>query len=940
MAQTETLTSPHRERNGADRIRPAFRSALLLAAAFLFVPAVRAQSGYTSSGGTYSSKSAQSGPSISSGLSSVSRPGSSVYSRKGAAAAQKSAELVELYADDEKPSAPARTPSVSVPRSPLAAARAAQPNQPKIVDDELLSELSHPVPRPGLSNGGHSPGRDPSAASPSAVYSYFDDSDFPPADLPLSSASAAEESGSDRSAETPSPSETPQVNVSASEVSQVAPPAPASSPREETPEPPLDAPLPTAGTGTGEFADLETFDAPAEQLSEPSGGFQSFAEGITSDWLNRPAETPALPETPRTESLAGGEPPAAPLPGEETAETPSETPLPTAAGNGEFADLETLETFDAPAELPAPAESAAAAGPADAALPAAEPAPRFDSGFTVSDGTGTPAETASAPGSPPLPAETGSEADVPPGETEFPEFARNAYEALEPSDAELADVIDREKGKPQRERKSIAEKEAAEQELKAEYDAWLAKQRASQEAKAKLPRYLQPLDDDHAVFESEDSPYARGRQDGPAEEHKFVREISAADLNLMSDVSSNRELMDWEKEQDAPVDWSKYSASTLYNKWRDYIGMGPNEKEALAIMKKATLELMEWEKTKDPKKLRQAGELYEKAGKKWPESILEEDALFYAGECFFFDKNYTKAKTFYKGLLAKYSNSVLRRDAMERLYWIGVYWVKCAEEDPEVIGRFEGKERPRFSDFAGAKDAFETIFTNDVSDRGRAPDAVFALANAYMRRGVQQGDASFEEAAKYYQRLYEFYPACKYADKAYQLAMLALYQSYRGPFYDSTPLRRAEEIAKAAQRARKGDQKVIEEQLRLIREKQAEYLLVRGEYYEKKKIYASARSYYQRLIDEYPDSEYAAKGAERYTAIRENPAEKDQFALIRPIAPFLPDSKNQYFEDQPAGQLSAAGNGGEHSEENDIARSDFTQLEKTAETERPEGEMR
>ena len=440
MVQTETLTSPHRERNGADRFRPAFRSALLLAAAFLFVPAVRAQSGYTSSGGTYSSKSAQSGPSISSGLSSVSRPGSSVYSRKGAAAAQKSAELVELYADDEKPSAPARTPSVSVPRSPLAAARAPQPNQPKIVDDELLSELSHPVPRPGLSNSEHSPGRDPSAASPSAVYSYFDDSDFPPADLPLSSASAAEESGSDRSAETPSPSETPQVNVSASEVSQVAPPAPASSPREETPEPPLDAPLPTAGTGTGEFADLETFDAPAE--------------------------------------------------------------------------------------LPAPAESAAAAGPADAALPAAEPAPRFDSGFTVSDGTGTPAETASAPGSPPLPAETGSEADVPPGETEFPEFARNAYEALEPSDAELADVIDREKGKPQRERKSIAEKEAAEQELKAEYDVWLAKQRASQEAKAKLPRYLQPLDDDHAVFESEDSPYARGRQDGPAEEHKFVREIS------------------------------------------------------------------------------------------------------------------------------------------------------------------------------------------------------------------------------------------------------------------------------------------------------------------------------------------------------------------------------------------------------------------------------
>ena len=932
MTRTGTPIEQYRVRNGKARLFPILRALTLLSAALLFtVGAARAQSGSASAGPAY--------PSISSNLSSVSRPGNSIYTRKSAAAtSQKSAVSPLAALSSVEPDVDAETPgetappvsSASVPQSPLAAARAARTDQPKVVDDELLSELSLPASRPTLSTGAEAPSVE--------RYSYFDDSDFTLPETPDASDS--------KDVPASAPSAPPRTVDVSDEISQVAPPA--APPREDA----ADAPRPAAENGYVGFADLETFDVPDVLPSEPTREFQSFAERHAD---GAPLSSSAAPEpesasvnmTPSEISQAA--PPAAP-PREDAADAPR----PTAAGGyGEFADL---ETFDVPAELPAPTEgespAAETASLPETAAAGGTAAATYDSGFTVSDGASGTESTSEPPklaASPKRPEYAGfaevetldgpGSVAAPPGESEFPEFARNAYEALEPSEKELAGVIDREKGKPQRERKSIAEKEEAERELKAEYDAWLAKQRADQKEKDKLPRYLQPLDDDRAVFESEDSPYARGKTNPAAEEHKFVREISAADLTLMSEVSSSRELMDWEKEEDAPIDWSKYSASTLYNKWRDYVGMGPNEKEALAIMKKATLELMDWEKTKEPKTLRQAGELYEKAGKKWPESILEEDALFYAGECAFFGKNYTKAKTFYKALLSKYSNSVLRRDAMERLYWIGVYWVKCAEEDPEVIGRFEGKERPRFSDFAGAKDAFETIFTNDVSDRGRAPDAVFALANAYMRRGVKQGDASFEEAAKYYQRLYEFYPACKYADRAYQLAMLALYQSYRGPFYDSTPLRRAEEIAKAAQRARKGDRKVIEEQLRLIREKQAEYLLVRGEYYEKKKIYASARSYYQRLIDEFPDSEYAAKGAERYAAIRENPAESDQFALIRPIAPFLPDSKNQYFEDQPGMRVSAAVSG-EGEKENDIANPDFTQLEKTAESGRTQNEVR
>ena len=515
-----------------------------------------------------------------------------------------------------------------------------------------------------------------------------------------------------------------------------------------------------------------------------------------------------------------------------------------------------------------------------------------------------------------------------PQAAEFPEFAKNAYEALEKDETrpELETPLDPKTGKaiPERSRESLVAKEQAEKELESNYRRWVEQQKSAAKENSKLPRYLQPLSDDREVFDDPNGPFARKMQEESEKEHTFIRQITAADLNMMSDVSSTDELMEWEKEQDGTTDWSKYSASALYNKWRDFLGMGPNEKEAVAIMKKACEAQMEFEKTKNPKKLKTAAELYEKASEKWPDSVLEEDALFYAAECRYFNHEYTKALTLYKAMVTKYSNSVLKREATERLYWLGCYWLQCNEQDPVFIN-WSGGERPRFSDFAGAKKAFETIFMNDVSDRGRAPDALFALANGYMRRGVQQGDASFESAARYYQQLYEFYPACDHVDKAYQLAMLALYMSYRGPQYDATPLKKAGEIAVAAQKAGRGDPDVLADQLRLIRKEQARYLLVRGEYYERQEIYASARSYYNRLVNEYPESEFAQQAATRYEAIRHHPAEVDQFALVRPVLPFLPKSKNKYYEEHPTDTLESLASGTERLT-NDPGRPNFTAL--------------
>ncbi len=525
---------------------------------------------------------------------------------------------------------------------------------------------------------------------------------------------------------------------------------------------------------------------------------------------------------------------------------------------------------------------------------------------------------------------------LPPQQSELSKVARSAM------DQKPLDTIERSKDEgylvpqkvgnqvvnaPPRSRQSIVDKEKTEKELEVRYQEWEQTQKKNKKGERNVPEYLRPLTDDRAVFNDPDSPFVQEERQN--NDRRFVRQVTAADLNLMSQISSRKELMDWEKEMEMPIDWSKYSAKTLWSKWRDWLGMGPNEKEAIALMKQACEKHMLYENTKETKHLFEAAKLYEKAGKKWTDSILEEDALFYAGECLFFANSYDSAMRHYKMLVSKYSNSILKKAAIERLYYIGCYWVQCSETETSVMN-LTNKQKPKMtSTFSGAKKAFEAIFMNDTSDDGRAPDALMALANAYMRRGVEQGDASFESAAQYYRQLYEFYPTCKHADKAYQFTIISLHQSYRGPLYDTRPLKQAEEIAETAKRIGKGDLLVINAELAKIKEEQARHLWIRGQYYEKRGYYASARSYYNQLSKEFPGSEYTQQAIARYLQIKDMPAEADTFSWVRPVMPFLPENNSEYFEDRPDRLIQVAeGNQQNPSTENASNALQFRDLDK------------
>ncbi len=507
---------------------------------------------------------------------------------------------------------------------------------------------------------------------------------------------------------------------------------------------------------------------------------------------------------------------------------------------------------------------------------------------------------------------------APPESSEIGDFPTKGTVVPEPTGQYETSDYDDENFKPKPKRESLAEREKAEEKIEKNFSEWLRQKKEKRiENDKKTKRYLQPIEDpDDNIFAREEQLLVDKEDEG------IIKTVTIQGLEMMlENEESQRELYDWEKDEPMPVDWSKYAISI--DNIRAWFGMGPDERAALAYMREACLKQKEYSKTKNKDDLREAAKLYEKAASRWPGpalrpeyaqkhpydspksgTLIEEDGLFFAGECWFFCQEFNRALAAYRALVKTYTSSIYKETAMKRLFYIGTYWVKISEESSVPKVNVSESDRPRFSAFAGAEKAFSSIFLNDASDNGLAPDALFALANAYMRRGVKQGDGSFDVAARYYKQLYEFYPGNKHAEDASRLAMIALHKSYQGAFYDDAPLNQARELAETILKSGRGNMDVIYEELENIKDEQAHRLYALGKYYERRGNYASSRVYYNRLVKEFPNTDYAVEGAKRYEEIVAKPAEVDQLAWIRPVMPFLPKSKNQYFEEAPSEQLS------------------------------------
>jgi hypothetical protein len=246
--------------------------------------------------------------------------------------------------------------------------------------------------------------------------------------------------------------------------------------------------------------------------------------------------------------------------------------------------------------------------PAPATASDDAPFPTVDPSFPVFD----PASLGPLPGDEPASdaENAASETSAPPTVSELPAFLTEGTALGEPTDAPESDKVD----EPRRE--SLADKEETERRLEQEYADWVKKQKAKQKTLDKTPRYLQPIAQNGDVFKDPNGPFARQER-----ESSFIRQVTAADLGMMTDAERSRELYDWEKEEPTPIDWSKYALTV--DRIRGWLGMGPDERAALEYMRQACEKQKEYSQTKELKCLKEAAVLYERAAERWPGPALK-----------------------------------------------------------------------------------------------------------------------------------------------------------------------------------------------------------------------------------------------------------------------------------------------------------------------------
>jgi len=80
------------------------------------------------------------------------------------------------------------------------------------------------------------------------------------------------------------------------------------------------------------------------------------------------------------------------------------------------------------------------------------------------------------------------------------------------------------------------------------------------------------------------------------------------------------------------------------------------------------------------KKYDAAAKEFAAAADRWPDSSLEEDAMFMRAESYFFADSYSKANDWYGELMKKYTNSRHLNTTVARQYDIARYWQQLDEK--------------------------------------------------------------------------------------------------------------------------------------------------------------------------------------------------------------------------------------------------------------------
>lgn len=305
---------------------------------------------------------------------------------------------------------------------------------------------------------------------------------------------------------------------------------------------------------------------------------------------------------------------------------------------------------------------------------------------------------------------------------------------------------------------------------------------------------------------------------------------------LGSDASSEVISSDYVESEPESL-WEYFRGENVRRRFKKMIGKGPNEGIARQALAEADALFRD-------RKYDEAIPKYKQAIDRWPDSSVEEDALFQLAECRFFLDQYPRAEDCYDDLVKKFANTRYLDRIARRQFAIAEYWMKLDERHDywTLVPNLADRSRPLFDTRGRAIKAFDHVRLNDP--RGPlADDSLMAQANIHFLHR-QWLDADY-----HYGLLRTEYPDSDFLLQAHVLGLQSKLQAYQGPAYEGGVLDEAELLADQVlvQFPDQLDEPERERIMKARAEVAAQQALRhwnRARFYEKGKHYASARIYY------------------------------------------------------------------------------------------------
>lgn len=362
-----------------------------------------------------------------------------------------------------------------------------------------------------------------------------------------------------------------------------------------------------------------------------------------------------------------------------------------------------------------------------------------------------------------------------------------------------------------------------------------------------------------------------------------------ASLNNNDAVSSYR--LPGEAEEDRGI--ITEMTSGMVNSVRASVGLGPNE-EAARQQFAAAMDIYraagEEQGDRRAQRFDDAAKAFKKAAARWPNSSIEEDAMFFRAESQFFADRYPKAESIFGELISKYQSTKYIDKISQRRFQIAKFWLDHYDQFPQlaVAPNFTARERPTFDKFGSAIKILEQIRLDDPTGE-LADDATMLAASACFV------DGRTHRADELLTDLRRSFPNSKHQYHAHLLGLKSKIRLYQGPSYDAGPLDAAEQLIRQMRRQFPNesaqDTEFLAKAYKDVRMNRAIREMNLARYRDRRQEYRAARIQYQRVAREFTDTSLAAEAATRLEELGDAPDLPPQ--RLEWLAKMFPEGQGQ-----------------------------------------------